>query len=99
MSAPSFSDLLSASFILAVSAGLCTPQLVFPLTKDNQLTSTLFTLSALIIGPAWAILTFILLRNHGKAALWVLIGFPLALNCTAQLFLLLLACATGNGCL
>jgi hypothetical protein len=85
------------SFILAVSAALCTPWFVWPITKNNELTSDLVCFSALVLGPSWAILAFKLLRRYGKDALWVLIGLPLALSGAGLLSSFILGCFIGDG--
>jgi hypothetical protein len=72
---------------------------VFRFTRNNGLATYTFAVSAFLLGPAWAILASILLRRHGKDALWVLIGRPFALYCIGLLLLIMLACVTGQGCL
>jgi hypothetical protein len=97
VSAPRFTVPLSISFILAVLAALCAPWFVWPVTRSNELTGDLLWFSALVLGPAWAILAFNLIRRYGKAALWVLIGLPLALGCTGLMSSFFLGCFIGDG--
>jgi hypothetical protein len=91
--------MMSASFILAAVGALLNPKLVLHFVPDQALATNLFGLSAFVIGPAWATLAVILLRRNGKRGLWILIGLPFALNCTAFFVLIIFACATGQGCL
>lgn len=99
MNTPRLSVQLWGWFILALVGAGCAPQILFAFTRNNELTTTMFTCSAFIIGPVWVIWALILIGNHGRRALWVLIGLPIALYCPAVIFILIWACATGRGCL
>jgi hypothetical protein len=90
---------LVVSFVLAAFAVLCSPWVVFPLTKNNELTSDMFVLSAVIIGPTWAIMAVRVLRFNWKRGLWVLIGLPFALSSTWLFLMIPIGCAFWGNCL
>jgi hypothetical protein len=89
---------LTISFVLSAVAGLSATLFLF---MKNESALNLFMVSAVIIGPIWAIPAFRLLWRYGKDALWVLVGLPPALSCTGLLCSLLLSCfiGSGSGCL
>jgi hypothetical protein len=90
---------LAFSFFLAALAGLCSPAIVFPLTKNNELTTNMFLLSGFIIGPGWAIMAFRLMRYNWKRGLWVLIGLPFAMSCTGMILWFPFGCGIWGDCL
>ena len=100
MTAPRLSVQLIASFVLALAAAASAPQIVLHFARNNQVLATnMFALSAFILGPLWVVLAWIILHNHGKRALWVLIGFPFALYSTVLALFFAWGCVTGRGCL
>jgi hypothetical protein len=82
---PSLSALSTTSFILAATGGLA-PLIAFhleeyaPFGRSAPLMSNIFGFCALVIGPAWLLLTSISLWLYRKRALRLLIGFPFAVR-------------------